>query len=419
MEIFSDLHIHSRFSRATSSDISIESLEKWARVKGLNLLGTGDFTHPVWFSELKERLQPERGILKTATGFSFIATTEISNIFLKNGKQRRVHNIIIAPDLEVVGNINDWLSKKGRLDYDGRPIFSMDCQTLIEGLIDIDPWIEIIPAHAWTPWYGIFGSKTGFDSIEDCFGDFSKYIHAIETGLSSDPAMNWRLSTLDRYSLVSFSDAHSYWPWRLGRECTVFSCEMDYKSIIRAIRDHNITFTIEVSPAYGKYHWDGHRSCGVCLKPKTAEVMRNLCPVCKRPLTMGVLHRVETLSDRPDGFTPSHAKPFFSIIPLSEIISNVTKSAVNSVKVWEIYNKLIERFNNEFYVLLKAGLDEIENLVGDEIARLIDSMRSGKIQIQPGYDGVYGVITETEPKENIPKEIAQQNLSSFFRPAQI
>ena len=417
MELFADLHLHSRFSRATSQDLTLENLERWARIKGLGLLGTGDFTHPQWFSELRQ-LEEENGILLSRTGFPFLLTVEVSNVFQAGGKQRRIHSIILAPGLEVAERIREWLGKRGRLDYDGRPTFGFSCKELLEGLLEIDPWIELIPAHAWTPWYGIFGSKSGFDSLEECFGELSGHIHALETGLSSDPEMNWRLSALDRLSLVSFSDSHSYWPWRLGRECTVFSCKPDYRAVVRAIRQKEILYTIEVDPAYGKYHWDGHRECGVWVKPETAEKLRGVCPVCKRPLTIGVLHRVSELADRPDGFRPDGAKPFYSLLPLSEILSRVLKSNVNSQTVWDMYNKLIQGFGNEFQVLLKAEEEEIEKIAGKEIAGLILANRERRIRIQPGFDGVYGKIIEGEPKENLPESGVQKGLSDFLKSPQ-
>jgi uncharacterized protein (TIGR00375 family) len=394
MEIIADLHLHSRFSRATSREITIRNLVRYAGIKGLGLLGTGDFTHPAWLRELKENLREDgSGVLKTGDGFPFILQAEISNIYTQDGRGRRVHNIILAPGFEVVEQINSGLAKRGRLDYDGRPIFGFSCIELVEMMMGISRDIEVIPAHAWTPWFSIFGSKSGFDSVEECFGDKSKHIHALETGLSSDPAMNWRLSGLDKYVLVSNSDSHSFWPWRIGREATVFRLkELKYDNIINAIRRREgLVETIEVDPSYGKYHLDGHRGCGVCLEPKDSVKAKGMCPVCRKPLTIGVLHRVEELADRPEGFVPRNSIPYKSLIPLSEIISSVLGiEQLYSKKVWDVYNGLIGAFGSEFEVLLKAPESGLGEAAGDKIARAIIKVREGKVSISPGYDGVYG-----------------------------
>jgi len=273
MKISADLQIHSRYSRATSTALTLPNIEKWARIKGLNLLGTGDFTHPKWLAELKEYLQEDgAGILTSKTGFKFVLQGEISNIFTQDGKGRRVHTLLLAKDFGTVQQINEKLLKKGRLDYDGRPIFGFTCIELVEMMRDISDDIEITPAHAWTPWYGIFGSMSGFDSVEECFKDQAKHIYSIETGLSSDPAMNWRLSKLDKYTLLSSSDAHSFWPWRLGRECNVLDIDLTYDNLIKAIRTRKgFVETIEVDPNYGKYHYDGHRNCNVSMPKVRAE----------------------------------------------------------------------------------------------------------------------------------------------------
>jgi len=395
MKIFSDLHIHSRFSRATSRDLNIDNLVKYAKIKGVNLLGTGDFTHPTWLKELKDDLEEDgSGVLKTREGFGFLLSAEVSNIYKDDERQRRIHNIILAKDFETVGQINDWLSKKGRIDYDGRPIFGFTCPELVENILGISRECMVIPAHIWTPWFSLFGSKSGFDRIEDCFEEQTKNIFALETGLSSDPEMNWRLSSLDRYTLVSFSDLHSFWPWRIGREATVFDLKgLTYENIVKAIKTkEGVAETIEVDPGYGKYHHDGHRECGISLTPSEAKRSKNMCPVCKRPLTIGVLHRVEELADRERGFVPKNSKPFRSLIPLSEIISIVLGSPLNSRRVWEEYNKLINAFGSEFSVLMDAGGYEIKNVSGERVADLILKVRSREAKIKPGYDGVYGEI---------------------------
>jgi uncharacterized protein (TIGR00375 family) len=409
MQVISDLHIHSRFSRATSYDLNIANLEKWARVKGIGLLGTGDFSHPEWNKELKKYLKEDgTGILKTETGFNFMLTNEICLMYSDGGKGRRVHLVILAPDFNVVDQITKYLLSKGRIDYDGRPIFNIPCNEFADALMSISKDIEIIPAHAWTPWFGVFGSITGFDSIEEAFKEQSKNIHAFETGMSSDPAMNWRLSGLDKYSIVSFSDSHSYWPWRLGREATIFELkDLTYKNIISAIRrqdDKNkIAFTIETSPSYGKYHYDGHRFCNFSCSPEeTDKKYDKICPICKKPMTIGVLNRVEKLADRPDGFRPRDSKPFKSILPLHEILSSIIGTAMTTKKVWEEYNKLIAEFKSEFNILLNVSRDELKGVTTLEIANAIMRNRDGKIKVKPGYDGQYGeLILETEKQEKL------------------
>lgn len=393
MKIISDLHIHSRFSRATSAQLNIENLEKYAKIKGLNLLGTGDFTHPEWLKELKDKLkEDETGILRTKTNFPFMLQTEISLIYTQENKGRRVHLVILARNLDIVNQVTDYLKKIGRVDYDGRPIFNKSCIEVTEALKNIDNEIEIIPAHAWTPWFSLFGSMSGFDSVEECFKDQTKHIHALETGLSSNPTMNWRLSQLDKYALVSFSDLHSFWPWRIGREATIFELkELAYKGIINALRTkEGLSGTIEVDPNYGKYHFDGHRNCKICMNPKDSIKIKNICPKCRRPLTIGVLHRVEELADREEGFKPKGAKPFHSLIPLSEIISALAGSPLASKKTWEIYHILINKFQNEFNILLEAKQEELTKIVDERIAEAIIKNREGKMTIQPGFDGEYG-----------------------------
>ncbi len=392
MRIIADLHIHSRFSRATSKDITIANLEKWAKVKGVNLLGTGDFTHPEWFKEIKSNLSEREGILYSKTGFGFVLQTEISLIYSKNNKGRRVHYVVLAPGFSVAEQITEYLLRYGRVDYDGRPIFNIQSAEFVYNLKQISKDIEIIPAHVWTPWFGLFGSKSGYDSAEECFEDQLKHIYALETGLSSDPAMNWRLSKLDRFNLVSNSDLHSFWPWRIGREANVFELDkLTYNNLIKAIREKKgFLETIEFFPEEGKYHYDGHRQCGVMLSPKEAMKLNNICPVCKKPLTLGVLHRVEELADRPEGFIPPKSVPFKKVLPLSEVIALSTGAKVQSRQVWEAYNKLIKKYGNELEVLYKADYEKIKELVGEKIAVLIKKNRDQQIKFNPGYDGVYG-----------------------------
>lgn len=414
MKIISDLHVHSRFSRATSSGLNIPNLVKYAKVKGVNLLGTGDFTHPVWLKELKNELKEDgTGVLNGQDDFPFILSCEISSIYKQDNAVKRIHNIILSPDFETVDQINDVLGKKGvNLEADGRPICGIRSPELVEIVKEIDQKNEVIPAHIWTPWFSLFGSKSGFDRIEDCFQDQTKNIFALETGLSSDPAMNWRLSSLDRFALVSFSDLHSFWPWRIGREATVFEMkDLTYDNLIKAIRTkEGLVETIEVDPSYGKYHYDGHRDCKVSLGPKDSEKFRNICPVCRRPLTIGVLHRVEELADREEGFVPENSKPFRSLVPLSEIMSFVLKSGLSSGKVWEGYNKLVNSFGSEFNVLLGAEEERMKNVVDENIVELILKVRSGKVNIKPGYDGAYGELVAEEV--GLPKT-PQKRLNEF------
>ncbi len=416
MKLFADLHIHSRFSRACSSGLTIENIEFWARKKGLGLLGTGDFTHPEWLKELKRELKEgEEGIYKSKNGFPFVLQTEIANIYTQAGRGRKIHNVILAPSFEIVEQITEFLLTKGRIDYDGRPIFGFSCIELAERLKEISKDIEIIPAHAWTPWFSIFGSMSGFDSVEECFGDMAKEIFALETGLSSDPAMNWRLSKLDRFTLVSNSDSHSYWPWRIGRECNILDIELNYKNLIKAIRTgEGFLGTVEVNPNYGKYHLDGHRLCNVCFTPKESLKNKNICPKCGRNLTIGVLHRIEELADRPEGFRPKGKPDYYSLIPLSEIISAyLGVSQPYSKKVMEIYESMIKNFGNEFNILMDAPESELKKTIGEKLAHLIIKNREGKIEIKPGYDGVYGVALIGQAEGTSKQEKKQKSLAEF------
>ena len=394
MQMIADLHIHSRYSRACSSDLSIKTLEKWAKIKGVQLLGTGDFTHPEWIKELKTNLKDDgTGILKTETGFSFVLQSEISLIYTQANKGRKVHNVIFAPNLEVVDQITEYFKSKGRIDYDGRPIFKIPCHDLVYDLRKISEDIEVVPAHIWTPWFSLFGSKSGFDSDHECFKDQSKFIHALETGLSSDPAMNWRLSQLDRFNLISCSDLHSYWPWRLGREATVLDIGLNYKELLKALRTgEGLIETIEVDPNYGKYHIDGHRACDVHILPKQTRQLNGICPRCKKPLTIGVLNRVESLADRPQGSMPDTAKPFKTLLPLSEILSNLIGATMATKKVWSEYNKIMKHFRSEYDVLLNASFEELKAITDEKIANAIIKNRKAELNVKPGYDGVYGEL---------------------------
>ena len=413
MRIIADLHVHGRYSRATSQKLTIKNLEKFAVIKGVNLLGTGDFTHPLWIKELKtELIEDGSGVLRTKNGFPFILQTEVSLVYTQDNKGRKIHLVVLAKNFEVVDSITEELKKHGRVDYDGRPIFNMSCPVFVEIVKSIDDSVEIIPAHIWTPWFSLFGSNSGFDSVKECFQDTTRHIHALETGLSSDPAMNWRLSQLDNYSLVSFSDLHSFWPWRIGREATVFEInKLTYQNIIKALKTRQgLVETIEVDPSYGKYHYDGHRNCNVSLSPREAIRHNNICPKCKKRLTIGVLHRVEELADRPEGFKPKCAVPFRTLIPLSEILSTILKKSISSQQVWNLYYKLVNNERSEFDVLLDMPHDKLTLLTNKTIADAIIDNRNGKIVVKPGFDGEYGIpliggkILENNKKKLEPRQ---------------
>jgi len=404
MLVIADLHLHSKYARATSKEMDLKGIAKGAKLKGLNVVGTGDFTHPTWLEELKDKLKPLGNGLFEYDNVYFLLSCEVATHFEYEGKERKVHHVIHAPSFEIVDQINESLSPYGNLKVDGRPVLSLSAPELVEMLLEISNDIVIYPAHAWTPWYGILGSKSGFDSIRECYQDQTKHIFAIETGLSSDPPMNWRLSSLDDFTLVSNSDSHSPWPWRLGREANVFELkEMSYKEIFDAIRKKDkkkFLYTIEVPPSYGKYHFDGHRKCNVRLSPTEAQKFNNVCPKCGKKLTIGVLHRVEELADRPEGFVPKDYIPFKSIIPLYEVISHVLGvKQLYSQKVMKEHDKLIEKFGSELNILLNVPEDELRKVTSEKIVSAIIKMRKGKVKFIPGYDGVYGIPVFEEDKE--------------------
>lgn len=410
--IIADLQIHSRYARACSKNTNIELLEKYARIKGLDLLGAGDFQHPLWNKEIKSKLtEDDKGILWTQNKFPFIWQTEISLMYSQDKKSRKVHHLIFSPNKEVSDQIINVLSKKGRLDYDGRPIFGFSSIELIDIMRDIDDRIEIIPAHCMTPWFGIYGSNSGFDSLQECFQDNAKHIHAVETGMSADPAMLWRFPDAKRINLVSFSDAHSYWPWRLGREATIFDFkELSYDNIIKAIRTGTgLKMTIETNPSYGKYHYDGHRNCNINFSPEQTEKVKGICPRCNNPLTIGVLNRSNKLSIEKPGFKPDHGKDFIRLIPLTELIASLYDSkSLASSKIWQIYNKLIDNFKNELNALINVSREDLVKIVDEKLVGLIIATREDKLEIIPGYDGVYGK-TLVGNKSNL----KNQSLSDF------
>jgi len=397
MKFVADFHIHSKYSRATSFHMDLESLDKWARIKGIKVLGTGDFTHPEWLKTLKEKLEPaEKGLFKiknAENGTRFILTSEISCIYTKGAKVRKIHIIVFAPDFETVEKINTHLSWIGNLKSDGRPILGLDAKELAKIILGASQDCLIVPAHVWTPWFSIFGSRSGFDSIEECFEEYTKYIFAVETGLSSDPKMNWRLSSLDKIALISNSDSHS--PQKIGREANVFDTEISYPAIVEAIKSKNpqrFLYTIEFFPEEGKYHYDGHRTCEVRLSPEESRKYNNICPRCGKVLTIGVLNRVEELADREYGFKPANAIPFYNLIPLEEIVAEAQGTLPGSKKSIEEYLNLIKKLGNEFKILLDLTQKEIEVVTLPEVAEGIIRAREGKVYIEPGFDGVYGKI---------------------------
>ncbi|MEM4182001.1 MAG: endonuclease Q family protein [Candidatus Pacearchaeota archaeon] len=400
MRLIADLHLHSRYARATSKDINFENLEKYARIKGIHILGTGDFQHPEWFNEIRKNLrEDEKGILWTKTGFPFVWQTELSFMYSQGGKKRAIHLVVLSPKEKTSLKIIDYLKTKGRLDYDGRPIFGINIKQFVKEVKEIDDKIEIIPAHAFTPWFGLYGSDSGFDSIEEAFGEQSKHIYAIESGMSASPDMIWRLKEFidGKINIVSFSDSHSFWPWRLGREATIFEIEeLSYSNIIKAIRTGDGLFgTIETPPEYGKYHYDGHRRCNFSCSPEESLKLGGICPVCKNPLTIGVDYRINKIAVKERGFQPENAKIFYKLTPLHELIAFHLKTIqLSSKKVWDIYNKLIEKFNNEFNILLNVSKEELEKVLleNKELIEMILENREGKIEVVPGYDGVYGKI---------------------------
>ncbi len=387
--LIADLHIHSRFSRACSSNLNFENLVKWAKIKGLDLLGTGDFTHPLWLREIKEKLVERNGFYYY-NDFPFLITGEISLIYTQ-GKGRRIHLVVLVPNLEIADKINSYLDTKGRRDYDGRPIFSISGEEFVREMMNISKDIEIIPAHIWTPWFGLFGSMSGFDSLKECFKEQFENIHAIETGMSSDPEMNWRIKELEDKAIISFSDSHSFWPFRIGREATIFEKTDSYSKLIEQIRNKSFIATIETEPAYGKYHYDGHRNCNFSCSPEESKKLNGICPVCKKPLTIGVDNRVEQLANYEKGHKFQKAKPFYTLLPLQEILALALKSSIESKTVWKVYNSLIADFRDEFEILLKVPREEFaRKKVDDKITELIIRNRGGKIKVKPGFDGEYG-----------------------------
>jgi len=410
--------------------MSIPEIARYSKIKGLNLVGTGDFTHPLWLKEINETLTPERdtGLFKlTKNGDSsvrFMLTTEVCTIFNYKGESRKVHHVILTHNMDTTIQINDLLKRYGDLASDGRPILDMTAAQLVEEVMAVSSENMIFPAHAWTPWFSIFGAFSGFNTVEDCYQDMTKHIHALETGLSSDPAMNWRLSKLDRFALVSNSDCHSFWPWRIGREANVFELEkFTYQQLTNAIKSNDskqFKFTIETDPAYGKYHWTGHRNCKISLSSQEAIKLNNICPVCRRKLTKGVEQRVEELADRPINFKREGAPGFLRLLPLSEIIAAVLGTESPSTQaVWKNYNLLVQKFGDEYSVLIDAPIDALSKIVDVPVAEAILKVRNGTAKVTPGYDGVYGQLVlgvdapVVKPKLAF-RGVKQMNIGDFW-----
>lgn len=398
--MISDLHIHSKYSRATSPNLNFENLVKWAKIKGMHLLGTGDFSHPTWFNEIKDKLADNGKGMYFYQDFPFIITGEISLVYTK-GKGRRIHLVLLIPGMEIAEKINSYLDTKGRRDYDGRPIFNISGEDFVREIKAISDDIEIIPAHIWTSWFGLFGSNSGFDSLKECFGEQAEHIHAIETGMSSSPLMNWKISELNEKAIISFSDSHSFWPYRLGREATIFKKTNSYKELIRQIREKDFIATIETEPAYGKYHYDGHRLCNFSCSFEETKRLNGICPVCGKPLTIGVEYRVEELKNQ-DIERNLFRKNFYKLLPLHELIALNSNAGIESKKTWEIYNKLIEKFENEFNILLNVSKDEfIREKIDDKLIELILRNREGKIRVKAGFDGKYGIPMLEEKQKKL------------------
>lgn len=409
MRLITDFHLHSRFSRACSKDLTISNIAKACERKGIQFIGTSDFTHPGWRAELEADLEPmESGVFRLKHSDSptrFFLATEISSIYKRGGKTRRVHNLISLSSFEAMRKFVHVLEARGcNLKSDGRPIIGIDSEELVKLVLDADHNGLLIPAHAWTPWFAVFGSQSGFDSLEECFGEMTKHVYAIETGLSSDPKMNWQLSQLDDLFLVSNSDAHSL--DKLGREANVFEMEKpSYLEFVRILREHDCSKfveTIEFFPEEGKYHLDGHRDCKFFSDPKQTKRLNGVCPVCGKPLTIGVSHRVDDLADR-EVSTVQDRVPFRSIVPLAEIIADVVGvSSVASKKVTQLYDRLVADGRTEFGILLDLPIDEIVRASTSEMGLAIERVRRGELYIRPGYDGEYGVISVLNPDERKP-----------------
>lgn len=429
-QFVADLHIHSHYSRATSKDLDLEHLAQWAQFKGVQVVATGDIAHPGWLAELQSKLQPaEEGLfcLKPEVAapiqasvpaacqapVRFLLGGEVSNIYKKNGAVRKIHHLIFMPSLTALERLQARLEKIGNIRSDGRPILGLDSRDLLEIVLETDPQGYLIPAHIWTPWFALLGSKSGFDSVAECFDDLTPHIFALETGLSADPAMCWRIAGLDGYTLVSNSDAHS--PPKLAREASLFATEYSYAALFDALKTgdpHRYLGTVEFFPEEGKYHFDGHRACGIRWHPQTSLTHNNRCTVCGKPVTVGVMHRVETLADRPEGFQPARSHPYRNLVPLPEVLSEVHGTGAGSKRVQEQYQELLAKLGSELYILLDAPLEELEKTGGTLLAEGIRRVRAGALTIEAGYDGEYGVIKLFDARERVSLAAPQLGLFS-------
>jgi len=397
MEYVADLHMHSKYAMACSEHLTLENMDQAAKEKGIGIVGTGDFTHPRWLQEIKPMLKDDASGMYTlkgsSTGTRFVLSSEVCTIFEEKGRYRKIHNCILAPSIEVVEQINAQLSKHADLSSDGRPALNkLTPAGLVEIVMGVSRECFVFPAHLWTPWFGALGAFSGFNSIEEAYQDQAKHIHAYETGLSSDPPMNWQISKLDKYTLISGSDAHSL-P-KMAREAIVLDMQgdrMDYGTMTQKIKDKQLKLTIEFYPQEGKYHFDGHRNCNISLSPEKAKRYNYRCPKCAKPLTIGVLHRVSELADRQYGYKPAWASPYAHAIPLQEVIAYVSKKAETSAYVKSTYQKMVQKFGTELNVLLKADTEQIR-AIDKDLARAIELVREDRVNVVPGYDGVFGVI---------------------------
>lgn len=428
MKFTADLHIHSHYSRATAKDLDLEHLYLWAQLKGIHIVGTGDCVHPAWLKELEEKLEPaEEGLFKLKEKYAkpmdalvpavcrgqvrFLLTVEISNIYKRLDKVRKVHNLIWFPSFEAARTVQAKLGAIGNIKSDGRPILGLDSHDLLEIALEADPMNLFVPAHIWTPWFSALGSMGGFDRMEDCFADLTKHIYAVETGLSSDPPMNWRLKQLDPFILISNSDAHS--PSKLGRECNLFDTEFSYRGIYNALKnpkDKGLVSTLEFFPEEGKYHYDGHRNCKTRLHPRETIKNKGLCPGCGKEVTVGVMARVEELADRPDGEKSPRWRPYKSLVQLASLIGEAKDMGPSSKAVTQVFQHMLSSIGNELYILREAPLEHIKKIAGEVIAEGISRMRQGKIDIAAGYDGEYGTIKIFSQKE---REAIDQQLALF------
>ena len=407
--------------------MTIGEITRFAKIKGLKLVGTGDFTHPKWFNELSEELAEVSdtslygSVKHSESPVRYMLTAEVCTIFSVDEKSKKIHHVVFTPSLETATQINDRLKRYGNLEADGRPFLNMTASQLVEEVMEVSDENEVVPAHVWTPWFSLFGAFSGFDTVEDCYEDMTKHIHVLETGLSSDPPMNWRLSSLDKFTLISNSDCHSHWPWRIGREANVLELEqLTYMEVVDAIRkkdNKRFKYTIETNPAYGKYHWTGHRNCKVSLPPQEATKYGNHCPVCGRKLTRGVEQRIEELADRAADYTPENPIGYKRLLPLSEIITAVVGvSYPGAKKVWSIYNPLIRKFGDEYTVLIDVSKEEMSKIVDPQIAEAIVRVREEKAHVIPGYDGVYGqlVICDEKQENATPQKPKQKSMADFM-----